>query len=121
MSRAFVKDDDDRPEPAIVGAVLPYYVTAGGLAALDGDRRTRAVVIETAPGVAGFGSRVAVVDERGVRATYAIVNDEDADPAAGAIGITSPLAEALLGAAVGITVVWRRPIGDATLTVERID
>jgi len=120
VSRAFVKDDDDRPEPAIVSAHAPYYVLESALAHLDEEKRERAVVLEVERGTAGFGSRVEVIDERGKRASYAIVNDEDADPAAGAIGITSPLAQALTGARVGSTVVWHRPIGDATLRVETI-
>jgi transcription elongation GreA/GreB family factor len=121
VSRAFVKDDDDRPEPTILSARAPYYVLVAALAQLDDERRERAVVVEVAPGVAGFGSRIEVIDERGARASYAIVNDEDADPAAGAIGISSPLAQALTGARAGSTVVWHRPIGDATLQVAKVD
>jgi len=120
VSRAFVKDDDDRPEPAIVPARAPYYVLGSALAHLDEEKRERAVVLEVGAGTAGFGSRVEVIDERGVRASYAIVNDEDADPIAGAIGITSPLAQALTGARAGATVVWHRPIGDTTLRVEKV-
>ena len=119
MSRAFVKDDDDRPEPAIVPVRGPYYVLASALELLDEEIRARAVVYEPVDGVAGFGSRVDVVAEDGKRSTYAIVNDEDADPAAGAIGITSPLAQALIGARAGAVVVWHRPVGDVTLKVER--
>ena len=121
MSRAFVKDDDDRPEPAIVSARAPYYVLDSALAHLDEEKRERAVVLEVVAGTAGFGSHVDVIDERGRRASYAIVNDEDADPVAGAIGITSPLAQALTGARVGSTVVWHRPVGDATLRVEKVE
>jgi transcription elongation factor GreB len=33
----------------------------------------------------------------------------------------SPLARALLGARVGQTVTWKRPIGDLVLTVEHIE
>ena len=121
MSRAFVKDDDDRPEPAILSARAPYYVIESALAQLDDEKRERAEVFESVPGVAGFGSRVAVRDDGGTQTIYTIVNDEDADPAAGAIGITSPLVRALIGSRVGASVVWRRPVGDLTLVVERID
>jgi len=121
VSRAFVKDDDDRPEPTILSARAPYYVVASELERLDDERRERAVVVEVARGVAGFGSRIEVIDERGRRAIYAIVNDEDADPASGAIGLGSPLAQALTGARAGGTVVWRRPVGDATLQVAKVD
>lgn len=120
MSRAFVKDDDDRPEPAIVSAHAPYYVLESALAHLDEEKRERAVVLRVEKGTVGFGSRVDVIDERGKRATYTIVNDEDADPVAGAIGSTSPLARALTGARAGNAVVWHRPVGDATLRVEKI-
>lgn len=104
----------------MVSARAPYYVFESTLAQLDEEKRERAVVVEIEKGVAGFGSRVDVIDERGKRAGYAIVNDEDADPIAGAIGITSPLAQALAGARVGSAVVWHRPVGDATLRVENI-
>ena len=104
----------------MVSARAPYYVLGSALAHLDEEKRERAVVLKVEKGKAGFGSRVDVIDERGDRASYAIVNDEDADPIAGAIGITSPLAQALTGARVGSAVVWHRPIGAATLRVEKV-
>jgi transcription elongation GreA/GreB family factor len=121
VSRAFVKDDDDRPEPAILSARAAYYVLGSALAHLDEEKRERAVLFEPVAGVAGFGSRVGVRDERGALATYTIVNDEDADPIAGAIGVTSPLAQALAGSRAGAKVVWHRPVGDAALRVETIE
>ena len=39
----------------------------------------------------------------------------------GKISYVSPLAEALLDARVGKTVLWRRPVGNLQLTVEAID
>lgn len=122
MSRAFVKDDDDRPEPAIVSARAPYYVLDNALAHLDEEKRERAVVLDRPKaGIAGFGSRVHVRDERGAESSYLIVNDEESDPISGAIGYSSPLAQALLGARKGKKVTWHRPIGAATLTLERVD
>ncbi len=120
MSRAFVKDDDDRPEPTIVSAEQPYYVTASALAALDDDRRSRAIVIETVAGVVGFGSHVDVIGENGTHVTYTIVNDEDSDPLIGAISVTSPLAVALSGKRVGERARWERPIGDAFVTIAAV-
>ncbi len=122
MSRAFVKDDDDRPEPAIVPARAPYYVLDNALAHLDEEKRERAVVFDRPKaGVAGFGSRVHVRDEGGADSSSLIVNDEESDPVSGAIGYSSPLAQALLGARKGKKVLWRRPVGDAVLTVERVE
>ncbi|MDQ2991435.1 MAG: GreA/GreB family elongation factor [Candidatus Eremiobacteraeota bacterium] len=122
MSRAFVKDDDDRPEPAIVSARAPYYVLDNAPAHLDEEKCERAVVLDRPKtGVAGFGSRVHVRDEHGAQSCYLIVNDEESDPISGAIGYTSPLAQALLGARKGKKVTWHRPVGDASLTVERVE
>lgn len=120
MSRAFVKDDDDRPEPEILSGDRPYYVLAEALETLDDERRPRAVVVEIVPGTVGFGSRVTVAGDDEDEATYELVNDEDADPIAGTIGMTSPLAEAMLGAHAGAEVIWQRPAGAARLRVTRI-
>ena len=47
----------------------------------------------------------------------AIVGEDEADPGSGRISWLSPLAEALLGAEPGDTVVWRRPAGKAHLEI----
>ena len=52
---------------------------------------------------------------------YSIVGEDEADADAGKVSYVSPLARALLGAQIGQTVTWKRPIGDLLLTVERIE
>ncbi|HEY8014642.1 MAG TPA: GreA/GreB family elongation factor, partial [Dongiaceae bacterium] len=63
----------------------------------------------------------ATVDEDGTERRFAIVGEDEADPAVGKISWVSPLARALTGAAVGDSVVWKRPAGDKTLEVTAID
>jgi transcription elongation GreA/GreB family factor len=66
----------------------------------------RATAIETAAradGVVGFGTIVTfTLDGRERRVT--IVGDDEADPAAGLLALSAPLARALLGASAGETV-----------------
>jgi transcription elongation GreA/GreB family factor len=76
-------------------------------AALSRDLRywqTRRVTAEVAPAPAGdevaIGTRVTVRLAGGTR-TVAIVGHDEADPAAGRLAYTAPLARALLGAAEG--------------------
>jgi transcription elongation GreA/GreB family factor len=45
---------------------------------------------------------------------------DEADVAAGRISWASPLAQSLIGAGVGDTVVWKRPAGNLELEVTRI-
>lgn len=52
-----------------------------------------------------FGTRVTFEREDGRRQTYRIVGEDEADPAKGTLSYVSPLAHALLGKAVGDTVV----------------
>ena len=59
-------------------------------------------------------------DDKGVERVWAIVGEDEADLKASKVSYVSPLAEALLGARVGDTVVWQRPAGDLTLTVTGI-
>jgi transcription elongation GreA/GreB family factor len=49
----------------------------------------------------GFGARVRIVRDDGPEETIDIVGEDEADPAAGKISWASPLARALMGAAVG--------------------
>ncbi len=122
VSRAFVNEDNNQPEDLVLPpASGPYYVLASALEGLDNNLRERAVVVEPVAGVVGFLSRVTVRDERGKHLTYALVNEEEADPPNGTIGMGSPLARALLDARAGDRVTWVRPVGDAILTVEKID
>ncbi len=68
-----------------------------------------------------FGAAVTVSQDGGDQKTFHIVGEDEADLKAGKISYTSPLAEALLEARVGQTVLWRRPAGNIKLTVEAID
>ncbi len=68
-----------------------------------------------------FGATVSVREGGGTQRRFAIVGEDEADPKVGKISYVSPLAEALLDARVGATVVWRRPAGSRELTIEAID
>lgn len=144
MSRAFVKEDDDRPErplPRTAGSQRPNYVTSNGLAqlhaalerALAGDderdaeylraRIASAQVIDASsqdPKAIAFGATVTLRQSDGTQISVRIVGEDEADPAAGAISWTSPYAEALDGHRRGDRVAIRRPAGTAVVTVESI-
>jgi transcription elongation GreA/GreB family factor len=66
--------------------------------------RTRLATAQVTPprtdGEAGFGSRVAFTLD-GAPRTIDIVGDDEAEPAAGRIAFTAPLARALIGGAAG--------------------
>ena len=64
-----------------------------------------------------FGATVRIEDEDGREQEFSIVGDDEADVAAGKISWASPLARAMIGARVGDTVVWRRPAGEAELSI----
>ena len=68
-----------------------------------------------------FGATVTVIEPGGARRTFTIVGEDEADLQVGKISYVSPLAEALLEARVGATVLWRRPAGNRELTIEAID
>ncbi len=68
-----------------------------------------------------FGAAVTVSQNGSQRRTFTIVGEDEADLKEGKISYVSPLAEALLEARVGATVLWRRPAGDRDLTVEGIE
>lgn len=66
-------------------------------------RRASAQCVEARPadGAAGFGSTISFEREDGRRQTYAIVGDDEADPAQGSVSYVSPLARAVMGKSVG--------------------
>jgi transcription elongation factor GreB len=66
-----------------------------------------------------FGATVVIEDESGLRHSYRIVGDDEADAAMGDISWASPLARALIDARVGDVVTWHRPAG--ATDVEIID
>ena len=81
---------------------------------------------QLAPSLAGdvdtvaFGARVTIARGDGPEETLDIVGEDEADPAAGKISWVSPLARALVGAATGDTVLWKRPAGDKNLEITAI-
>jgi len=79
------------------------------------DRLARAQVIETSGQSADqvrFGVTVDLEDvESGERVTYTILGEEESDVSQGRISVTSPVARALLGKAVGDDVRVRVPKG----------
>jgi transcription elongation factor GreB len=64
-----------------------------------------------------FGAIVKIEDEEANEQEFAIVGDDEADVAAGKISWASPLARAMIGARVGETISWRRPAGEAELSI----
>lgn len=131
MSKAFTKESDDAPEPAVrrrgvpVPVDVPNYVTAAGALALraelvecrDEDRAREisdhlATAIVTEPPAdrsrVGFGATVTVQDESGKRTTYRLVGALEAAPRDGAVYFQSPIGEALYDAAVGDSITLPR-------------
>lgn len=127
MSKAFTKEDDDAPEPAVrrrgVPVPDPNYLTAAGatalraeLATLGSEAQDRAreisdhlsTAVEMAPPTdrsrVGFGAAVTVEDEDGKRTRYRLVGAIEASPREGALYWQSPIAEALHDAQVGDSV-----------------
>ena len=68
-----------------------------------------------------IGSRVVFVDEEGRQHEVQLVGEDQAYAASGLINWGSPLGRALLGAAPGDEVLWRRPAGDQLIEVVAIE
>jgi transcription elongation GreA/GreB family factor len=79
-------------------------------------RRASAVPLAADPGFAGvqFGSIVTIVRDDGRQQTFAIVGEDEADPAQGSISHVSPLARALMRRCAGDVV--RVGTGSAEIT-----
>ena len=73
------------------------------------------------PGEVAFGAAVTVAQAGAEDRTFKIVGEDEADLASGRVSYVSPLTDALLGAAVGDRVTWRRPAGDLELRVVAIE
>jgi transcription elongation factor GreB len=109
-----LEGDDADDELVYVDRDLRYYTARLESAILvDLARQPRRKV--------AFGAAVTVSQPGGDRRTFTIVGEDEADLKQGKISYVSPLAEALIDARVGKTVLWRRPAGDIRLTVEEID
>jgi transcription elongation GreA/GreB family factor len=99
------------------------------IAVIERDMRYFAARIEAAiltnpqeknPSHVLFGAKVTVQDEEGKLLAFEIVGEDEANIHEGRVSYLSPLAEALLGAAVGDEVMWEKPIGDSYLTIQKI-
>ena len=83
-------------------------------------RLQRAVLIDPSlqePDRVRFGMTVDIRHHDGSTEALTIVGEDEAEPGSGRISWLSPLAEALLGAEPGDTVVWQRPAGKAHLEI----
>lgn len=137
VSKAFTKEDDDRPEAPVRRRGLPVpelnVVTPAGLAIAraeleqlartgeDPERaRELADHLATAQaaeppadrGEVALGARVTVEDEDGARHVYELVGAIEADPKRGKLSWQSPLAQALWGLRVGDGVTLPRGDGE---------
>ncbi|HTV93742.1 MAG TPA: GreA/GreB family elongation factor [Verrucomicrobiae bacterium] len=144
MSRAFVKDDSDGPEPRFQRrpvSTLPNYVTPRGLELLRqslaraqaageareveylAERLDTAIVIDPSAhpqGVVEFGASVRAHDGAGRELQVRIVGEDEADPLRGTISWESPIARALTDHRVGERVVVVRPAGPIEYTIDEI-
>ncbi|HWT13217.1 MAG TPA: GreA/GreB family elongation factor [Allosphingosinicella sp.] len=100
----------DEAEAALLRRDLRYWTARRSTAQL--------VALDPAPAAAGFGARL-VIRRGGAETSIAIVGEDEADPAAGLIAWTSPLARALDGAEPGDTV--ELSAGGRTEAVELIE
>ncbi|HEY1653925.1 MAG TPA: GreA/GreB family elongation factor [Candidatus Tumulicola sp.] len=144
MSRAFVKEGDDRPErpPPRPASDRTNYVTARGLTLLReqleaaraaGDERNVAYYEDRIavavpvdahagpPGTIAFGSTVVARESGGAQLRVRIVGEDEADPRHGTIAWSSPYAQALAGHRAGDRVVVQRPAGPAAIVVEAVE
>lgn len=67
-----------------------------------------------------FGLIVTLIDSQRRERRFQIVGEDEADPAEGRIAPHAPLARALIGAAVGDSVLWQKPSGADELEVTGI-
>ena len=68
-----------------------------------------------------FGATVDLADEEtGDEICYQIVGEDEANIHEGRVSYLSPLAEALLGGAIGDEVLWEKPLGNSYLTIQKI-
>jgi transcription elongation factor GreA len=69
----------------------------------------------------GFGATVVVVDQdTGRESTFTLVGPTEADVKTGRLSSESPMAQALMGAAIGEVVTVETPRGERKLKVERL-
>ncbi|WP_320669601.1 transcription elongation factor GreA [Patulibacter defluvii] len=91
--------------------------------AILAERRRNAVVTEvsTDDHVVGFGSTVTLVDaDNGKTQTWTLVGAAEADVSQGKLSIESPVAEAVMGRAVGEVAEVQTPRGSRNLRIDAI-
>ncbi len=83
------------------------------------EKISAAVIVEEAPAkdAVGFGSTVAVRDEKGSERTWRIVSSHDSSPADGRLSVDSPVARALIGKRPGDQARVTLPRGESVLTI----
>jgi transcription elongation factor GreB len=87
-------------------------------ALLEATLATLTPLVSDAPlGEAAFGRWITVEDPAGTRSTWRLVGPEEADARRGLLGVSAPLARALLGRRSGDQVEVERPDGAQTLMV----
>jgi transcription elongation factor GreB len=137
MSRAFMKEMEDAPEPKVISSARPHSMTPSGLRSLkaklaatkdEGTRRAlqdeidAAVIVEPPKdrSVVAFGAAVTVKGDNVGEKTFTIVGETEMDVPNGKITDASPLGKALIGGHVGDRVTWKRPAGDVALEIKSI-
>jgi len=68
-----------------------------------------------------FGAKVTVEDKEAKLSTYEIVGEDEADIHQGKVSYLSPIAEALIGAKLNDEVIWEKPMGETSLTIQKIE
>jgi transcription elongation GreA/GreB family factor len=64
-----------------------------------------------------FGATVQVEDSDGIKHTFHIVGEDEADANIDKVSWVSPLAKSLLSHKIGDSVTWQRPVGNITLEI----
>ena len=122
--------DDLEKERETLNAKKDDPMVKQKIAVIERDMRYFAARLESAiltnpqeedPSHVLFGAKVTVEDEEGKFLTFEIVGEDEASIHEGRVSYLSPLAEALLGAAVGDEVIWEKPMGDSYLTIQKIN
>ena len=122
--------DDLEKEREMLIAKKDDHMIKQKIAVIERDMRYFASRIESAiltnpkdegPTHVVFGAKVTAEDEEGKFLTFEIVGEDEANIHEGRVSYLSPLAEALLGAAVGDEVIWEKPMGDSYLTIQKIN
>ena len=118
VERGILKNKKDDPiakqKIAIIERDMRYYAARIESAILTTPR-------EEDHSIVLFGAIVTVEHEEGNLSVYEIVGEDEADIHQGKVSYLSPLAEALIGSKLGDEVTWEKPMGDAYLTIQKIE